>query len=151
MDNDWRLINNFTFALDDKNDATFDHIIFSDKFIYCIVDKYWHGGIIGKSNDDSWIFYPDKKDKCYIDNPLKVNQLRIEKLSLSTGLDPEIFIPIVLINDDCLLDDLKLENNYIVKVSKLKNLIKKNESSDIDCFNQEELQKVVYELNKLKL
>lgn len=153
LGHDWRLLNNFTFALDSENDATFDHIIFSDKYIYCLVDKYWHGGLNGKKEDDSWFFYPDNKSKCYIDNPLKINDIRKEKLSLITGLDSSIFISIVVINDDCEIDELKLDdsNNYIVKISKLKKLITLIEKRDVSPFNDEELQKVVYEMKKLRI
>lgn len=149
---DWRLINNFTFKLDDKNSAHFDHLIFAGKYIYCIVDKYWHGGVSGKENDESWFFYPDKKEKCFIDNPLNVNKTRIEKLSLVTGLDRDIFVGIIIVNNSCTLDEIEVKDksNLIIKLKKLKKTILNCESSNVGEMNDEQLQKVVYEIYRLR-
>ena len=84
---DYRLINNYYFKIDENSQAHFDHLLFGEKYIYCITDKYWTMGIVGKPQDESWILCKTKDKRTYIDNPLLKNNIREEKLSLISGID----------------------------------------------------------------
>ena len=70
---DYRLINNFYFKIDENSQAHFDHLLFGEKYIYCITDKYWTMGIVGKPHDESWLLCKTKDKRTYIDNPLLKN------------------------------------------------------------------------------
>src|SRR5574344_3015709 len=91
LDNDFFLINQLVLKLDDNNEMHIDHVIFGEKYIYVIKDRYYNGKIEGKPLDESWVFRNGKKSK-YVDNPLILNSLRIEKLSLLSGIDKSFFI-----------------------------------------------------------
>lgn len=149
---DYRLINNFYFKIDELTQAHFDHLIFGEKYIYAITDKYWKMGIFGKPQDESWLLYKTDKKRIYIDNPLQKNELRIEKLSLISGIDRDMFVTIVLTNNDCVCDETLVLNNknVIIKQKNLTKLILKYENSSINKINEEQLQKVIYDLNSLK-
>ena len=149
---DLRLINNFQFAVDESTNAHFDHIIFGNKYIYLITDKYWTKGIYGKVEDKSWLLFKNGDKRIYIDNPLKKNELRTEKLSLVTDINRSMFVAIVVVNNDCLVDDnIKLnKQNIILKIRHLKKTIEQYEKDDIENINDEQLQKVVYAFDKIK-
>ncbi len=53
LNHDLYLINNFVFKLDSKHNTSIDHILFGEKFIYIIMDKYYEGDLIGNSYDKS--------------------------------------------------------------------------------------------------
>ncbi len=149
---DLRLINNFQFAVDESTNAHFDHIIFGNKYIYLITDKYWTKGIYGKVEDKSWLLFKNGDKRIYIDNPLKKNELRTEKLSLVTDINRSMFVAIVVVNNDCLVDDnIKLnKQNIILKIRHLIKTIEQYEKDDIENINDEQLQKVVYAFDKIK-
>lgn len=149
---DYRLINNFYFKIDETSQAHFDHLLFGEKYIYAISDKYWEKGILGKPQDESWLLGKNHKQRTFIDNPLKKNELRIEKLSLISGISRDMFVTIVLVNNNCLVDEKLMLNdkNIIVKEKNLYKVIAKFENSSISKINEEQLQKVIYQLNDMK-
>ncbi|MCH5179955.1 MAG: NERD domain-containing protein [Erysipelotrichales bacterium] len=149
---DLRLINNFEFTVDESTIAHFDHVVFGNKYIYLIIDKYWTKGIYGKEEDKSWLLFKSEEKRIYIDNPLKKNELRTEKLSLVSGIDRNMFVSIVIVNNDCLVDEtIKLnKQNIILKERHLLKTIETFEKEDIENINDEQLQKVVYAFDKIK-
>lgn len=147
---DYRLINNFCFNIDENTTGHFDHVVFGSKYIYLVTDKYWRMGVYGKPKDHSWIFFKDEKKRMYIDNPLEKNELRKEKLSLVTGIDKSLFVVIVVVNNDCVVDEDVLLNEQNI-ITKEKNLIKRIESfenQNIASINDDQLQNVVYMFDK---
>ena len=147
---DYRLINNFCFNIDENTTGHFDHVVFGSKYIYLVTDKYWRMGVYGKPKDQSWIFFKDEKKRMYIDNPLEKNELRKEKLSLVTGIDKSLFVVIVVVNNDCVVDEDVLLNEQNI-ITKEKNLIKRIESfenQNIASINDDQLQNVVYMFDK---
>lgn len=147
---DYRLINNFCFNIDESTTGHFDHVVFGSKYIYLVTDKYWRMGVYGKPKDQSWIFFKDEKKRMYIDNPLEKNELRKEKLSLVTGIDKSLFVVIVVVNNDCVVDEDVLLNEHNI-ITKEKNLIKRIESfenQNIASINDDQLQNVVYMFDK---
>lgn len=153
QDHDYCLIQDFTMRLDSQHTAHFDHILFGNKYFYCIVDKAWKGSVIGHARDEKWLYYqPRTNMKQSIKNPIHVNQLRMEKFSLLTGIDPEMLIDIVVVNDDCLFSchGLRSESTYMVYASALKKLIDSIEHRDIPPFDNEAIEKVVSSVYQLQ-
>ena len=140
--NDYLLVNEFSSqsALT-KETYHIDHILIGNKFIYCIKDRYYPGTLLALANDESWLFYGRKK-KVYIDNPMRLNEFRINKFSLSTSLPKESLISIVLINDDCMINELpnRGDHSYCVTLSKFPKLIESIEDRNIGKLNKADLE-----------
>ena len=152
--NDYYLINNFLFRVDESNVAKVDHVIFAEKYIYLINDYYYEGDVTGKIDDKSLIFYSfkgkDKGKKYYTDNPFIASEKSLTRLSAITGIDKNMFIGIVLVNDSC-NNDIQTSSNqyYIIRRKRLAALIKAIESRDVARINAEQLDKVVKCFDKL--
>lgn len=151
---DYYLIPNVKIRLPGNDTVTIDHLVFGDKFIYAIKDLYFKGGLLGKSDDKEWQYftYKGKKDGfTFIPNPFFINQKRIEKLSIVTGLDPRLFISIILVNNDTLIDQIPFSNDhqYIVNIGRFKKLIKAIESRDVPSFKKDVLAKAVLDVNRI--
>jgi hypothetical protein len=150
--NDFYLINRVNLKIDDDSQAHIDHLLFGEKFIYIIKDRFYDGALTGNPLDANWMYYAKftRRGK-YISNPFLVNRVRIEKLSLVTGLDPHLFINLIVVNDNCLLDEITTPDNmtYIVKMGKLEKLIKAIEERDIDPIDPEQLDRAVKDIYKL--
>lgn len=151
-DNDFYLINSFANQTSDYQEFHIDHIVIGDKYIYCIRDRYFPGALLVKETDPSWIFYKGKKSK-YVQNPLALNRLRVQRLSLMSGIPESHFISIVLINDDCLLSDAKMStnNNFLVSLKMFPKLIKELESRNVSPLNKEATAKLALDLDRFNL
>lgn len=128
--NDYLLVNNVILKENGQNIASIDHILFGDKFIYVIRDRYYVGAINGDKKDDIWLFFNKQNERIEIENPMKKNKMRIERLVDLTLLDKEFFVSIVLVNNDCVIKDnekLNKEKNYMVNLRNLNKTIKKME------------------------
>lgn len=150
LDNDYYLINQFVFKIDSTKNATVDHVLFGNKYIYVILSKYYQGDLIGKYADKSLIFISHKGKKCYTDNPYNEVKNLTSKLSSSTGIDASLMIGIVLINDDCKVavqSDSK--QFYIIQRKRFHSLIKAIESRPIETINETQLAKAVQSIAKL--
>ena len=135
LDNDFYLINNFE---NKTGDETFhiDHIVIGEKFIYCIRDRYFDGALVVKEDNDGWLYYHGRK-KNIVPNSLSMNLLRVERLSLMSGIDQKLFVSIVVINDDCLITPFELtrENSFLVSLKRLPKLIDYIESQDVEILD----------------
>lgn len=151
LNNDYYLINNFIFKVDDgQNYAKINHILFADKYIYLITDVYFPGDVLGKVNDNSLIcIYPNGK-KRYINNPILTSKALLSKLSMKLNQNPSLMIGIVIYNDNSKLE-LATDSKqfYIVKRKKFKALIKAIESRNIGKIKANELQKLVEMVNQI--
>lgn len=147
---DFYLINTFLFSPDGSNVCSIDHILFGDKYIYFIIDKYYLGDISGKENDKSLVFTPRKGRRAYTDNPLFTIDTYLKNLSMLTGLDKSLMIGVVMVNNDCHVS-IQGDNNqcYIVQEKKFSSLIKAIESRDVGKFKEAELEKAVKSLDKM--
>ncbi len=150
--NDYYLINQINLPLGDMNEAHIDHLLFGEKYIYVIKDRYYDGALTGQARDINWMFYSrySRRGK-YIANPFLINRIRLEKLALVTGLDPHLFINIIVVNDSCLLDQIEPsdEMTYIVKLRQVDKLIKAIESRDIPHINEDQLDAAVKDIYRL--
>lgn len=135
LDNDFYLINNFENKTGDQ-DFHIDHIVIGEKFIYCIRDRYFDGALVVKEDNDGWLYYHGRK-KTIVPNSLSMNLLRVERLSLMSGIDQKLFVSIVVINDDCLITPFELtkENSFLVSLKRLPKLIDYIESQDVEILD----------------
>ena len=149
LDNDYFLINQYVFKVDSFKNATVDHILFGNKYIYTIISKYYQGDLIGKYADKSLVFISHKGKKCYTDNPYNESKYLTSKLSSSTGIDASLMIGIVLINDDCKVAvQSESKQFYIIQRKRLPALIKAIESRPVEAINQVQLEKAVQSIAK---
>ena len=153
---DFYLINRLVLEAPDDTKLKVDHLLFGDKYIYVIKDYYLYGAIEGKDIDNSFIFYSmNKKDnlKSYIDNLLNENDKRIEKLAMITGNKKTFFINIVILNNDCDISRLQVENKhrFIIHRKDLKIVVEQLEAKDIAPLEKNKLNYLVHDLAKLNL
>ncbi len=151
--NDYLLINELTLNDREGKICSIDHLVFASKYIYVIKDRYYRGGIAGNIDDSVWFFYGKQGQKEEFENPMLVNKKRIEKLSNITHFDKEYFISIVLINNDCVVKNLKSlqgKDSFIVPYNQLKKLIKTIEQRDVPPIEQKGLERAVLEIAQLK-
>lgn len=151
---DYYLIPNVKIKLPGNDTVIIDHLVFGDKFIYAIKDLYFKGGLLGKSDDKEWQYYTFKGKKdafTFIPNPFFINQKRIEKLSMITGLDQRLFISIILVNNQTLIDQIPFSNDhqYIVNIGRFKKLLKAIESRDVPSFKKDVLAKAVLDVDRI--
>ena len=150
QNNDYRLINNFIFNVEEEKFAKIDHIIFGEKFFYLVFSRHYKGDIKGKIEDQSLIFIPRKGKKSYTQNQFAHMKFVIDKLCIQTGLDKSLLIGICLVNDDCKVN-IKSDSDhfYMIPCKELKNAIKSIEARDIGKLNDSQLQSAVLVLNKM--
>ena len=149
LDNDYFLINQYVFKIDNSKVASVDHILFGNKYIYVLSSKYYQGDLVGKYHDKSLIFISHKGKKCYTDNPYNQVKFLASKLSSSTGVDPSLMIGIVLVNDDCKVAvESDSKQFYIIQRKRFPALIKAIESRPVAEINQNQLAKAVQSIAK---
>ena len=150
VNEDYYLINRFIFKIDDSQTGTIDHIIFGEKFIYIIIDKYYEGNLRGKQTDKSLILIDKKGKKYYTDNPFLESAKLLTSLSLNTDLDSDIMIGITIVNNSVNIG-VKPEGKqfYAIQVKKLPQLIKAIESRPVDPLNEKQLARAVQGFDKL--
>ncbi len=151
--NDYLLLNNVHLRNKEVSIATIDHILFARKYIYVIKDRFYKGVISGNKSDSVWLLFIKQSGRTEIHNPMSINKTRIEKLISLTGISKDLFISIILVNDDCVIQnpkDLNSKRSYIVSVNQLPKLIKNLEKNkDIKDINQETLEVAVQEIYRL--
>ncbi len=143
---DFYLLNRVSLPIDAKITIHFDHILFSNKYIYCIVDAYYDGHLNGKKEDLSWFYYsPDGKSVDHINNPCRLQNTRINYFAAFIGASKEMVIPFLVINDSCYIGSETLsEEPMLVHCKDLKKRIENLEfESQVQLINPFELEKVV--------
>ena len=149
---DFYLINNLILKNNDQILCKIDHILFGDKYIYVIKDRYYRGAVSGGKKDSTWLFFDHQGLKQEMNNPMMVNLERIDKLAMLTQIDRSFFISIVLINDNCVIKnvkDLNSDDSFVISVSKFAKLIKLIEDRDVKKINSTQLQYAVEDIAKL--
>lgn len=149
---DFYLVNNVEIDTRDEVVCKIDHILFANKYIYVIKDRYYRGTISGEKANKKWYFHPNDNEVFEMDSPLLQNQRRVDHLAAVTAIDRSFFISIVIINDNCVVksnDDLNSENSFIVSLSQLPRLIKFIESRKVMNLNQSQLEKVASDIAHL--
>ncbi len=154
LDQDFYLINSFSNKTADEEEFHIDHILIGDKFIYCIRDRYYEGAIKAKENDPSWVYY-SKKNKAgtVIQNPLRINEIRVQRMSLMSGLNRKLFISVVLVNDDCLLSHYEVtsSNSFVVSLKNFPAFIAEKESLPIEPMDPRAIAVAAKDIAELNL
>ena len=154
LNNDYYLINNYVFSIDDVHKVKIDHILFADKYIFVCVDRYIEGNLMGSDTNASLILLSRNGDKNYVDNPFLSLSKTLRQLSSATGLPTDMMVGLIIVNDDCQLKiDSKSNQLFMLNRKQLTKLIKTIESREIDKINSKELDaavKALYERNENK-
>ncbi len=149
FDEDYYLINNFLFKVDSSKVARVDHILFGNKYIYLMIDVFYEGDLAGKANDKSLIFIDKKGQKHYTDNQYLVVKSLVKSLSQTTGMSEDLFIGIVVVNNNCKLGvETSSKQIYMIQRNKLKKLVKAIESRDVGKINAAQLDAAVKAFDK---
>lgn len=149
---DYYLINNFLFRIDNSTVMGIDHILFGDRYIYLILDYYYDGDLIGNAEDKSLVFVNRKGTKQYTDNPFLNSEKIMNRLSMITSIDPSLLIGVILVNDSCeCFVKSSSKHIYLSQRKYLKMLIKNIESREVGKINASQLDsavKAIYRLNR---
>ena len=152
LNNDYYLINNYVFSIDEVHKVKIDHIVFADKYIFICIDRYNEGNLMGSDTNASLILLSRNGDKNYVDNPFISLSTTLRQLSSATGLPTEMMIGLIIVNDDCQIKiDSKSSQLFLLNRKQLTKLIKTIESREIAKINPKELDaavKALYERNE---
>ena len=153
LHNDLYLINELALKGNDDQLLKIDHLLFGTKYIYVISDFYLPGNIEAKENDRSFVYTPLEKNakKVYIDNVFISGAQLTKKVASNLGLNPSLFIPVALVDDDADFGDFKptLKNNYLVHVSNFNKLLDALEARKVAPLNDDQLKYAVMDVNRL--
>ena len=154
LNNDYYLINNYVFSIDEVHKVRIDHIIFAEKYIFICMDRYIEGNLMGNDTNASLIQLSRNGDKVYVDNPFLSLSQTLRQLSSATGLPTEMMVGFTIVNDDCQIKiDSKSNQLFLLNRNQLNKIIKTIESRDIPKINPKELDeavKALYERNENK-
>ena len=127
-----------------------DHLLFGNKYIYCIGVKYYSLAIDGNYKDVSWFNYK-LNGKCkMMKNPLRLNRERVDYFATAITSSKDLFVGMLLVNNSCLITDIKGagENDLIINIKNLEKTIKTYESrKDVSIIDPDLLNKLVKEIN----
>lgn len=149
LNNDYYLINNYIFSIDEVHKVRIDHIIFAEKYIYVCLDRYIEGNLMGSDTNASLILLSRNGDKNYVDNPFNALSLTLRQLSSATGLPTEMMVGFTIVNDDCQTKiDSKSNQLFLLNRKQLAKVIKTIESRDVKKINAKELDSAVKALHE---
>jgi hypothetical protein len=151
-DGDFYLLNHLVLKTGSESKLVIDHIIGGDKFIFVITDRYYNGTLNAKANEPSWYYYQKGGKKIDIPNPLMENRFAMDRLSISSGINTSFMVGIVLVNDDCFLNEFVSDESesLLVPVSQLEKLIFLYEKKpDVKPFVSKELWQTIQDLHEL--
>lgn len=151
LDHDFYLINCFENRTGDES-FHIDHIVIGEKYIYCIRDRYFDGAVVVKEDNAGWLYYHGRK-KTIVPNPMAMNLLRMERLSLMSGIDQKLFISIVIINDECLITPFtsKRDDSFLVSLKHFPKLIDYLESRDVESLDPQTSAVAARDFSELNL
>ena len=149
FDEDYYLINDYMFRIEPSKVAKIDHILFGNKYIYVIIDTYYEGDLTGKESDNSLILVNNKGQKFYTANQYLLVKSLIKALSGQTGIEENMFIGIVVVNNNCKLGiDTNSKQYYIIQRNKAKKLVKAIESRNVGNINAQQIEAAVKAIDK---
>ena len=146
IDKDFYVINDVVLEIDTKF-IHFNHILFGDKYIYCICDSYFEGPISGKNRDSQWFLYKNSGQISHIKNPLILHKNRLSYIT-STLRAEELFVGIVVVNESCLVDQIDdlPDNLIVINEKEFKDYILKREKENIPPINSIQLDSLVQQI-----
>jgi len=148
---DFYLINILKLRIDSNQYITYDHVLFGSKYIYVISDAYYNGELRGEIHEPKLTLIENKNRRGReIDNPLYTNHYRLKKLALATGIELDMLVNIVVVNDEC--DLTKINNDdftFIINRCDFYRLIDAIESREVRLLNPKELHDIVQDIDRL--
>jgi hypothetical protein len=151
IDKDFYVINDVVLEIDTKF-IHFNHILFGDKYIYCICDSYFEGPISGKYSDQQWFLYKNNGQLLHIKNPLLLHRARLNYLT-STLRAEELFVGICVVNESCIVDNIEEipDSLAVLNVHEFKEYIYKREKESIPPINSIQLDSLVQQIYQKNL
>ena len=150
LNRDFYLINNFVFRLDSKHNTSIDHILFGDKFIYVIMDKYYEGDLMGNSYDPDLILIAKNGSRNYVDSPYIMFNKLLSRLSTATGISTDLMIGITVINNDCRMNiDSSSKQFFMIQRNRFPKLVDTIEAREVGKINAKSLQEAVLTVDNL--
>ena len=149
VDYDYYLLNEVAMKIG-THTIHFDHLLFGDKYIYCIVSRYYPIGVDGNFNDASWFNYKLNGKCVMMKNPMILNRERVDYFATSITSSKEMFVAIVLVNDSCLIKkiDGASENDLIVNIKDLEKTVQRFENNkDISIIEPKMLDVLVKDIH----
>lgn len=150
---DFYLLNNVSLELNTGEKVMVDHIVGGEKYVYVILDRYFEGTVRGNYDDHYWIYYMEslfgKRKKKEISNPIKQVQSVIDIISLQNIIQRDLFVGIVLVNDDCFISNFENKSNSVklIPVSKLEKVINAYEKEDVTPLSEKKLELLIQKLH----
>ena len=144
-DNDYYLLNKVAINIEGKI-IHFDHLLFANKYIYCIGVNYYSVAINGRLNDKKWFHYKSNNGFDYINNPMRIHRERVNYFSSLTGSSSDIFVSTIVINDSCLIEDNNYKYDKIINLKNLSRLVKDYENENVEVIDPSTLDKLVHDV-----
>ena len=146
IDKDFYVINDVVLEIDTKF-IHFNHILFGDKYIYCICDSYMDGPVSGKFTDNQWFMYRNNGDIEHIKNPLILHRSRLSYVTSSLRAE-ELFVGLFVVNKSCIVDEIVdiPDNIALVNEEEFRDYILKREKENIPPINTLQLDSLVQQV-----
>lgn len=147
-DNDYYVLNKVAINVMGRT-IHFDHLLFGNKYIYCIGVKYYSLAIDGNYKDVSWFNYKTNNKFEYIKNPMRLHRERVEHFCSLVAPTSDLFVATILVNNSCLVGDIKESGKYnkIVRINDFEKLIKEYENDkSVDPIDPILLHKLVLDV-----
>ena len=146
IDKDFYVINDVVLEIDTKF-IHFNHILFGDKYIYCICDSYMDGPVSGKFSDNQWFMYRNNGDIEHIKNPLILHRSRLSYVTSSLRAE-ELFVGLFVVNKSCIVDEIVdiPDNIALVNEEEFRDYILKREKENIPPINTLQLDSLVQQV-----
>lgn len=151
IDKDFYVINDVVLEIDTKF-IHFNHILFGDKYIYCICDHYYDGPLSGKFTDQQWFLYKNNGQLDHIKNPLLLHRARLSYVTSALRAE-ELFIGLCVVNESCLVDEIKDAPEYlnVINEKDFKEYINKKEKENVPPINSIQLDSLVQQIYQKNL
>lgn len=151
IDKDFYVINDVVLEIDTKF-IHFNHILFGDKYIYCICDHYYDGPLSGKFTDQQWFLYKNNGQLDHIKNPLLLHKARLSYVTSALRAE-ELFIGLCIVNESCLVDEIKDAPEYlnVINQKDFKEYIYKKEKENVPPINSIQLDSLVQQIYQKNL
>lgn len=136
----YKIVSDFNLDFYGENDKKIDNILIGKKYIYIFSYYLFKGDVKGTIDNNSWILEKRGDQGCeYIDNISCDLSEKNRVFSSKINANPELIMPIAIINNDCEIKVNGINNNntFVVHYSYLKKLIKNLESRDIANLDSE--------------
>ncbi|MCR4562025.1 MAG: hypothetical protein K5694_02315 [Bacilli bacterium] len=149
---DYYLLNDAVFNRGKKGEIHINHILAGHNYIYVVTDVVYHGALEANSYKSEWNFIKKKNVVEKVPNPLLDNKAKIARITMSTGINSSFMIGIVLINNDCEINDFEKEEGdpLLVKAKNLrKTILSFEKRKNIKPFKEKELWQIIQDLNQL--